>query len=113
MGKPLRKTGQDPFGKEPSESISKKLRDAILIGDDTEASAVVHSAIEDFAQELAYVTRRFLKSKASDKTKGDRGRRRLPRPPARGAGHRAGRVHPPGGEPHDRHGAETIRTTLA
>mgnify|MGYP003352537577 CR=1 FL=1 len=28
------------------------------------ASAVVHSAIEEFAQELAYVTRRFLKSKA-------------------------------------------------
>jgi predicted NBD/HSP70 family sugar kinase len=28
----------------------------------------VHSAIEDFAQELAYVTRRFLKTKAWDKT---------------------------------------------
>ena len=42
--------------------------DAILVGDDTEASAVVHSAIEDFAQELAYVTRRFLKTKAWEKT---------------------------------------------
>jgi predicted NBD/HSP70 family sugar kinase len=66
--KPLRKTGEDPFGKEPTESIDKKLLDAILVGDDTEASAVVHSAIEDFAQELAYVTRRFLKSKAWDRT---------------------------------------------
>ncbi|MFB6459544.1 ROK family protein [Bradyrhizobium tunisiense] len=66
--KPLRKTGEDPFGKEPSESISKKTLDAILIGDDVEASAVVHSAIEDFAQELAYVTRRFLKTKAWAKT---------------------------------------------
>ncbi|WP_027554525.1 ROK family protein [Bradyrhizobium sp. Cp5.3] len=66
--KPLRKTGEDPFGKEPSESISKKTLDAMLVGDDTEASAVVHSAIEDFAQELAYVTRRFLKSKAWAKT---------------------------------------------
>ncbi|MCP3407550.1 ROK family protein [Bradyrhizobium sp. CCGB01] len=66
--KPLRKTGEDPFGKEPSENISKKLLDAILVGDDTEASAVVHSAIEDFAQELAYVTRRFLKSKAWERT---------------------------------------------
>ncbi|MET4788436.1 hypothetical protein ABIF64_000614 [Bradyrhizobium japonicum] len=66
--KPLRKTGEDPFGKEPSESIGKKVLDAILIGDDTEASAVAHSAIEDFAQELAYVTRRFLKSKPWDKT---------------------------------------------
>lgn len=66
--KPLRKTGEDPFGKEPSEEISKKTLDDILVGDDTEASAVVHSAIEDFAQELAYVTRRFLKSKAWAKT---------------------------------------------
>jgi hypothetical protein len=66
--KPLRKSGEDPFGKEPSENISKKVLDAILVGDDTEASAVVHSAIEGFAQELAYVTRRFLKTKAWEKT---------------------------------------------
>ena len=66
--KPLRKSGEDPFGKEPSENIGKKVLDAILIGDDTEASAVVHSAIEDFAQELAYVTRRFLKTKAWERT---------------------------------------------
>src|ERR1700755_4176 len=62
--KPLRKTGKDPFGDVPSEDISKKALDDMLIGDDTEASAVVHSAIEEFAQELAYVTRRFLKTKA-------------------------------------------------
>lgn len=66
--KPLRKTGEDPFGDEPSENISKKVLDAMLVGDDVEASAVVHSAIEDFAQELAYVTRRFLKTKAWAKT---------------------------------------------
>jgi predicted NBD/HSP70 family sugar kinase len=66
--KPLRRTGEDPFGDEPSESINKKTLDAILIGDDTEASAVVHSAIEDFAQELAHVTRCFLKSKTWAKT---------------------------------------------
>jgi hypothetical protein len=66
--KPLRKSGEDPFGKEPSENISKKVLDDILVGDDTEAAAVVHSAIEDFAQELAYVTRRFLKTKAWEKT---------------------------------------------
>ena len=65
--KPLRKSGEDPFGKEPSENISKKVLDAILVGDDTEAAAVVHSAIEEFAQELAYVTRRFLKTKAGRK----------------------------------------------
>ena len=58
--KPLRKSGEDPFGDVPSETISKKALDDMLIGDDTEASAVVHSAIEEFAQELAHVTRRFL-----------------------------------------------------
>jgi len=66
--KPLRKSGEDPFGDEPSEKISKKTLDDMLVGDDTEASAVVHSAIEEFAQELAYVTRRFLKTKAWAKT---------------------------------------------
>jgi predicted NBD/HSP70 family sugar kinase len=62
--KPLKKSGEDPFGDEPSEKITKKVLDDMLVGDDTEASAVVHSAIEEFAQELAYVTRRFLKTKA-------------------------------------------------
>src|SRR3978361_690261 len=66
--KPLKKSGEDPFGDEPSDQISKKLLDAILIGEDVEASVVVHSAIEEFAQELAYVTRRFLKTKAWAKT---------------------------------------------
>lgn len=66
--KPLRKSGEDPFGDEPSDKISRKTLDAVLSGDDTEASAVVHSAIEEFAQELAYVTRRFLKTKAWAKT---------------------------------------------
>ncbi|TYL85147.1 ROK family protein [Bradyrhizobium rifense] len=66
--KPLRKSGEDPFGDEPSEEISKKTLDAILVGDDTMASALVHSAIEEFAQQLAYVTRRFLKTKAWAKT---------------------------------------------
>src|ERR1700739_5144 len=66
--KPLRKAGKDPFGDVPSEDISKKALDDMLVGDDPEASAVVHSAIEEFAQELAYVTRRFLGTKAWAKT---------------------------------------------
>src|SRR5436309_15012730 len=66
--KPLKKSGEDPFGDEPSDKISKKVLDAILVGDDGESSAVVHRAIEEFAQELAYVTRRFLKTKAWAKT---------------------------------------------
>jgi predicted NBD/HSP70 family sugar kinase len=34
------------------------------VGNDIGAAALVHGAIEEFAQELAYVTSRFLKSKA-------------------------------------------------
>jgi hypothetical protein len=62
--KPLKKAGDDPFGNKSSESISKKELDRILVGDDLEAAAVVHSAVENFAQELAGVIRRFLKLKA-------------------------------------------------
>jgi len=66
--KPLRKTGEDPFGEESSENVSKKVLDAVLVGEDTKAAAVVQSVIEDFARELAYVARRLLKSKAWEKT---------------------------------------------
>jgi hypothetical protein len=62
--KPLKKTGEDPFGKKATEEISKATLDEILTGDDVAAAAVVHSAIEEFAEELATVTRRFLKTKA-------------------------------------------------
>ncbi|RED26093.1 hypothetical protein BJ123_12845 [Rhodopseudomonas thermotolerans] len=62
--KPLRKNGEDPFGKTATEDISKSMLDAVLTGDDANAAALVHGAIEDFAQELAYVTKRFLKTKA-------------------------------------------------
>jgi hypothetical protein len=53
----LRKAGDDPLGEKPTDEISKKKLDKILVGDDAEAAAVVHGAIEDFAQELAAVTR--------------------------------------------------------
>jgi hypothetical protein len=62
--KPLRKAGDDPFGNKSSEQISKKELDAILASDDVEAAAVVLGAVEEFAQELAHVTKRFLKTKA-------------------------------------------------
>lgn len=62
--KPLRKTGDDPFGNKSSENISRSKLDEILVGDDVAAAAVVHSAVEEFAQQLALVTGRFLKTKA-------------------------------------------------
>ncbi len=61
--KALRKNGDDPFGKEASEDISKKKLDAMLADGDPEAAGVLQGAIEDFAQELALVIRRFLKIK--------------------------------------------------
>ena len=64
LRKPLQKNGDDPLGKIATEEIGKSTLDEALVGDDIAAAALVHGAIEDFAQELAYVTRRFLKSKA-------------------------------------------------
>jgi hypothetical protein len=64
LRKPLKKNGDDPLGKTPSAEIGKGSLDQTLVGDDIEAAALVHGAIEEFAQELAYVTGRFLKTKA-------------------------------------------------
>src|SRR3954465_12459595 len=62
--KPLRKLGTDPFGDTPSDDLSRPKLDVVLKEGDVEAAAVVQSAIEEYAQELALVTRRFLKAKA-------------------------------------------------
>jgi predicted NBD/HSP70 family sugar kinase len=64
LRKPLKKNGDDPLGTKSAEAIGKSGLDEALVGDDIHASALVHGAIEQFAQELAYVTRRFLKTKA-------------------------------------------------
>jgi len=64
MRKPLKKNGDDPLGKKSTDDIPKSDLDAVLVGDDAAAAALVHGAIEEFAQELAYVTGRFLKTKA-------------------------------------------------
>src|ERR1700726_257660 len=64
LREPLKKNGDDPLGDKSAESISKNTLDEALVGDDIGAAALVHGAIEEFAQELAYVTRRILKSKA-------------------------------------------------
>jgi len=64
LREPLKKNRDDPLGKKSAEEIAKSDLDAALVGDDIHASALVHGAIEEFAQELAYVTRKFLKTKA-------------------------------------------------
>ena len=64
LRKPLKKNGDDPLGKKSTSEIAKTELDEALVGDDVGAAALVHGAIEEFAQELAYVTGRFLKTKA-------------------------------------------------
>jgi predicted NBD/HSP70 family sugar kinase len=64
LRKPLKKNGEDPLGSKSAEAIAKGALDEALLGDDIHASALVHGAIEEFAHELAYVTQRFLKTKA-------------------------------------------------
>lgn len=64
----MRKAGEDPLGETPSDEISKKELDKVLAGGDAEAAGVIHGAIEDFAQELAAVIRRFLRLKEWKKT---------------------------------------------
>jgi predicted NBD/HSP70 family sugar kinase len=61
--KPLRDIGQDPLGDKPSEEIGKKKLAALLSEGEPEAAALVQSAVEDYAQQLATVIRRFLRLK--------------------------------------------------
>src|SRR5215203_6059699 len=59
----LRQVGDDPLGDTPSREISKKKLDKVLLDGDPEAAGVIQGAVEDFAQELATVVRRFLRAK--------------------------------------------------
>jgi hypothetical protein len=59
----LRKIGEDPLGDAPTKELSRRQLDEVLAGGDAEAAALVHGAIEEFAQELAGVIRRFLRVK--------------------------------------------------
>ncbi len=55
--------GEDPLGDKPSEEIGKKKLAALLTEGEPEAAVLVQSAIEEFAQQLAFVIRRFLRLK--------------------------------------------------
>ena len=63
LRKPLKELGEDPLGDKPSEEIGKKRLAALLTEGKPEAAGVVQSAIEDFAQQLTAVIRRFLRLK--------------------------------------------------
>ena len=51
---------RDPFGRTPTNAISKRDLDLVLIGGDADAAHLVHAAIEDHAERLADVVRCFL-----------------------------------------------------
>jgi hypothetical protein len=56
-----RKKGRDPLGAKHSKDLSKSTLDAALkTRQSSEATDVVHGAIEEFAEELAWVIERFL-----------------------------------------------------
>ena len=57
----LQETGNDPFGDTPLEEISKSKLDKALASEDPVAAGLVHTVVEEFAQELATVVRRFLR----------------------------------------------------
>jgi len=59
---PLRELGADPLGDKSSDELSKKQLDKLLAEGDPEAAGIIHSAVEEFAQVLAGVIKRFLKA---------------------------------------------------
>jgi len=58
------RTGEDPLGDKPTREISRKRLDAIITKGDPHEAAIVHGAIENFAQQLKAVIKRFLKLKS-------------------------------------------------
>ena len=61
--KTLKELGEDPLGDKLSEDIGKKKLATLLQEGNPAAAGLVQSAVEDFAQQLAQVIRRFLRLK--------------------------------------------------
>jgi predicted NBD/HSP70 family sugar kinase len=62
--KPLKENGDDPLGDKPSEELGKKKLAELLAKGDPEVAGAIQGAIEDFAQQMAAIIRRFLRLKA-------------------------------------------------
>ena len=62
--KKLHETGEDPLGDTPTEKIGKKQLDELLKAGDSEVAGLIQTTVEEFAQRLAGVLRRFLRLKA-------------------------------------------------
>jgi hypothetical protein len=59
----LRRVDDDPLGDVSSDEISKKKFEELLLKGAPEVAGLIHGAIEDFANELALVIRKFLRTK--------------------------------------------------
>jgi hypothetical protein len=57
----LAQNGADPFGNKATQDIPRSELEKVLGSEDPVAAGLVHSAVEEFAQELATVVRRFLR----------------------------------------------------
>ncbi|MBS7703363.1 ROK family protein [Chelatococcus asaccharovorans] len=64
LRKTLREYGDDPLGEADTDAIKRSKLEAILAKGDSAAAALVMSAIEDYAQELTAVIRRFRRQKS-------------------------------------------------
>ena len=60
----MRKVGDDPLGEASTDEIGRKGLDKLLIEGDAAATALVLGAVEEFAQRLTSVIRRFMRLKA-------------------------------------------------
>ena len=61
--KRMRKHGPDPLGKRKTRKIKRRELDRMPLKGDVATIGLVFTAVEEFAQQLALVTRRFLKDK--------------------------------------------------
>lgn len=60
----LRDIDQDPLGDEPTADLTKRRLDRLLLEGSPDEAGLVHGAVEEFAQKLAGVIRRFLRQRA-------------------------------------------------
>jgi len=55
------KNGRDPLGDTPTDELTKKRLEKILAKGDAAAAGVIQAALDDFAERIVTVVRRFLK----------------------------------------------------
>ena len=83
----MRQIDHDPLGDVDTADLGKKTIDAILTKGDPEAAGVIHGCIEEFAQEMAGVLRRFTRVDGWKDTPRVVVGRRVSRQPRRRVGH--------------------------